>query len=100
MCFPPNLQNARHAEYSDDMEEELNSRTLPKKQNGERATKSIMRPSRKIAEEKTRAKMLEASQNNGMYFFLLLRIVVHFFFLNPYVKGNAVKHHQNWILSY
>ena len=51
------------------MEEELNSRTLPKKQNGERATKSIMRPSRKIAEEKTRAKMLEASQNNGMYFF-------------------------------
>ena len=79
MCFPPNLQNARHAEYSDDMEEELNSRTLPKKQNGERATKSIMRPSRKIAEEKTRAKMLEASQNNGMYFFFLLRIVVHFF---------------------
>ena len=76
MCFPP-LQNARHAEYSDDMEEELNSRTLPKKQNGERATKSIMRPSRKIAEEKTRAKMLEASQNNGMYFF----------FKKSFVKG-------------
>ena len=68
MCFPPNLQNARHAEYSDDMEEELNSRTLPKKQNGERATKSIMRPSRKTAEEKSRAKMLESSQNNGICF--------------------------------
>ena len=87
MCFPPILQNARHAEYSDDMEEELNSRTLPKKQNGERATKSIMRPSRKIAEEKTRAKMLEASQNNGMYFFL-----------KSHLFKDTVKQHQNWIL--
>lgn len=66
-------KNARHAEYSDDMEEELNSRTLPKKQNGERATKSIMRPSRKIAEEKTRAKMLEASQNNDDPYYCGLR---------------------------
>ena len=47
------------------MDEELLTTTLPKKQNG--ATKSIMRPSRKTAEEKSRAKILEASQNNGNF---------------------------------
>ena len=47
------------------MDEELLTTTLPKKQNG--ATKSIMRPSRKTAEEKSRAKILEASQNNGKF---------------------------------
>ena len=52
------------------MDEELLTTTLPKKQNG--ATKSIMRPSRKTAEEKSRAKILEASQNNGKFF---LRII-------------------------
>ena len=50
------------------MDEELamTTTTLPKKQTG--ATKSIMRPSRKTAEEKSRAKMLESSQNNGICF--------------------------------
>ena len=62
------MQNARQADYSDDMDEELAmaTTTLPKKQTG--ATKSIMRPSRKTAEEKSRAKMLESSQNNGICF--------------------------------
>lgn len=61
----------RHADYSDDMDEELLTTTLPKKQNG--ATKSIMRPSRKTGEEKSRAKILEASQSNDDPYYCGLR---------------------------
>ena len=66
------FQNAqRPNDYSDDMDEDLiPANTLSKKQvNG---TKSIMRPSRKTAEEhnKSRAKMLavaNAASKNGQY---------------------------------
>jgi len=59
------------------MDEELLTTTLPKKQNG--ATKSIMRPSRKTAEEKSRAKILEASQNNGKFSYKI--------FIEPFLFG-------------
>ena len=76
------------------MDEELLTTTLPKKQNG--ATKSIMRPSRKTAEEKSRAKILEASQNNGNCSyklfnesFLVCHILNHFLFQNQIIKSKG-----------
>ena len=71
------------------MDEELLTTTLPKKQNG--ATKSIMRPSRKTAEEKSRAKILEASQNNGTFSYKSFKIKLFFVFQNQmitYWKSN------------
>ena len=82
------------------MDEELLTTTLPKKQNG--ATKSIMRPSRKTAEEKSRAKILEASQNNGNFssklfheplnlLFGFCRILNHFLSQNQIIKRDIGK---------
>ena len=74
-------QNARPIDYSDDMDEDMiTDNTLSKKQlamsNG---TKSIMRPSRKSAEEhsKSRAKMLavaNAASKNGTSYYRNIRL--------------------------